>query len=130
MSAPEPGWMPITVPSALPRSRAHGYLFSRPHMPLKTLPMRSTAILSGGSRCTMKRRISDTANMPTIIGIRLMPPVNSVLPKVKRGKPAGLSRPTQAISSPTSSEMLALRTLALPMNTAPARPSTTIQKYS
>ena len=35
--------------------------------------------------------ISETANMPIISGIRPMPPISSVLPNVKRGKPAGLS---------------------------------------
>ena len=38
--------------------------------------------------------------MPIIIGIMPMPPISSVLPKVKRGKPAGLPSPTQAIEQP------------------------------
>ena len=36
----------------------------------------------------------------------------------------------QAISKPSSSEIDAFNTLALPMNTAPAKPNTTNQKYS
>ena len=38
--------------------------------------------------------------MPIISGIMPMPPISSMLPNVKRGNPAGLPRPTHAISKP------------------------------
>jgi hypothetical protein len=65
--------------------------------------------------------ISDTANMPIIVGIRPMPPSSSALPKVKRGNAAGLPSPTHATSSPSNS---------VEMNTAQVSPSRTSQKYS
>ena len=68
--------------------------------------------------------------MPTIMGISSTPLMSSFMPKVKRGKAAGFSRPMQAINKPNNKEMLAFKTLVLPMNTAPASPSTTSQKYS
>ena len=52
------------------------------------------------------------------------------MPKVKRNIPAGFSKPIQAMSKPNSKEIQAFKTLVLPMNTAPAKPSTTNQKYS
>ncbi len=63
-------------------------------MPRKTLPIFACAISQGLSMAATLRRISDTANMPIMIGISVRPPASSALPKVKRGKPAGLSRPT------------------------------------
>ena len=53
MSAPEPGCMPMMVPKALPRKRAHGYFFNKPHMPAKMLPIFSVAIIGGGSILVM-----------------------------------------------------------------------------
>ena len=92
MSAPAPGSAPTSVPSALPRRICSGYFFVSAHMPLNTLPIGwSTISQPAASMSTTKRMISDTANMPIIIGIRPMPPISSVLPNVKRGKPAGLS---------------------------------------
>ena len=85
MSAPAPGWMPTAVPSALPRRRFQRYFLVSVHMPVKTLPSLSFRMRPGGFRSTMKRRISDTANMPTIIGISSTPESRSVTPKVKRG---------------------------------------------
>ena len=67
---------------------------------------------------------------PIIIGIMPMPPVISVLPKVKRGKPAGLPSPTQATSRPSISVMSPLSGRSEVMNTAQVRPSSTSQKYS
>ena len=49
--------------------------------------------------------------MPIIIAIIPMPPIISVLPKVKRGKPAGLPRPTHATSRPSSKRDHALERL-------------------
>ena len=68
--------------------------------------------------------------MPIIIGIMPMPPVISVLPKVKRGKPAGLPRPTQATSRPSSSVTSPSSGRSDVMNTAQVSPSSTSQKYS
>ena len=79
---------------------------------------------------TAKRMISDIANMPIIIGIRPMPPSSSVLPNVKRGKPAGLESPTDATSSPSISDTKPLSGRSDVMNTAQVRPSSTSQKYS
>src|SRR2546430_6783335 len=73
-------------------------------MPLNTLPMRVWAISQGCSMVATLRMISDTANMPIMIGISVSPPASSALPKVKRGNPAGLSSPTEATSRPASSE--------------------------
>ncbi len=99
-------------------------------MPLKTLPSGLSTILSGGSVSTAKRMISEIANMPIIIGIMPMPPSISMLPNVKRGKPAGLPRPTQATSRPSSSDTKPLSGRSDVMNTAQVRPSSTSQKYS
>ena len=74
--------------------------------------------------------ISDTANMPIIIGMRPMPPINSMLPNVKRGKPAGLPRPTHATSRPSSSETIPFSGRSAVMTIAHERPSSTSQKYS
>ena len=68
--------------------------------------------------------------MPIMIGIRVRPPVSSALPKVKRGNPAGLSSPTEATSSPSSSETMPFSGLACARNTALISPSITSQKYS
>ena len=68
--------------------------------------------------------------MPIIIGIMPMPPISSTLPNVKRGKPAGLPRPTQATNSPSSSDTKPLSGRSDVMNTAQVRPISTSQKYS
>ena len=74
--------------------------------------------------------ISEIANMPIIKGIRPIPPISSVLPNVKRGNPAGLPRPTAAISRPSISETKPLSGRSDVMNTAQVNPSSTSQKYS
>src|SRR5437667_343789 len=99
-------------------------------MPLNPLPMRVWAISQGWSMVATLRMISDTANMPIMIGISVRPPASSALPKVKRGNPAGLSSPTEATSRPASSETMPFSGFASARNTALARPSTTSQKYS
>src|SRR5687767_6889176 len=76
------------------------------------------------------RKISETANMPIMMGMSVRPPASSALPNVKRGNPAGLSSPTQATSRPRSRETTPFSGLASAMNTAHRRPSTTSQKYS
>ena len=53
MSAPAPGWMPTTVPSALPRSTGQRYRLVSSHMPEKMLPMRLVTIIGEGSVLTM-----------------------------------------------------------------------------
>ena len=70
--------------------------------------------------------------MPIIIGIMPMPtPIISVLPKVKRGCPAGfLPRPTHATSKPRNSVISPFSGRSDVMNTAHVRPSSTSQKYS
>ena len=100
MSAPAPGNAPTAVPSALPRRICTGYFLASAHWPAMTLPTFSTTSSAGGLVSTTKRIISEMANMPIIIAIMPMPPIISALPKVKRGKPAGLPRPTQATSRP------------------------------
>src|SRR6476619_1814410 len=74
--------------------------------------------------------ISDTANMPIIIGMRPMPPISSVLPNVKRGKPAGLPSPTDATIRPSSNEIMPFSGRSDVMTIAQDRPSSTSQKYS
>ncbi len=74
--------------------------------------------------------ISDTANMPIMIGISVKPPASSALPKVKRGNPAGLSRPIAETSRPNRSDTMPFSGLAWARNTALKSPSTTSQKYS
>ena len=54
-------------------------------MPLKTLWIGWSTIAAFGEVSTAKRMISETANMPIIMGIMLIPPVRSVTPNVKRG---------------------------------------------
>ena len=99
-------------------------------MPLKTLPIGLSTIFSGGLVSTAKRMISEIANMPIIIGIMPMPPISSTLPNVKRGKPAGLPRPTHATNRPSSSDTKPLSGRSEVMNTAQVRPISTSQKYS
>ena len=130
MSAPAPGSAPISVPIAFPRRICTGYFFVSPHIPLKTLPIGRSMILSGGLVSTAKRMISEIANMPIIIGIIPIPPSISVLPKVNRGNAAGLPRPTHATMSPPSSDTNPLRGRSDVMNTAQVSPSRTSQKYS
>ena len=74
--------------------------------------------------------ISETANMPIISGMKPSPPISSVLPKVKRGKPAGLPRPTHAIMRPSSSDTTPFNGRSAVMTIAQVRPSSTSQKYS
>ena len=112
MSAPAPGRAPISVPSTLPRSVCRGYFFISAHMPLKTLPIAVCAVSSGAATVIVERITSDTANMPTMIGISSAPPISSGRPKVKRGKPAGLSRPTVATSRPIKQRDHALELVA------------------
>ncbi len=95
-----------------------------------TLPTFSTTSSAGGLVSTTYRMISEMANMPIIIGIMPMPPIISVLPKVKRGWPAGLPRPTHATSKPSSSVTSPFSGRSDVMNTAHVRPSSTSQKYS
>ena len=68
--------------------------------------------------------------MPIIIGMSPTEPSSSMEPKVKRGKPAGLSSPMHETSSPSSSETTPLSGSPTVMNTALIRPSSTSQKYS
>ena len=68
--------------------------------------------------------------MPIIMAIMPMPPDISVLPKVKRGKPAGLPRPTHATSKPRNNIISPLTGEPVEMKTAQVRPSSTNQKYS
>ena len=99
-------------------------------MPLKTLPICASTTKALGCVSTTKRMISDTANMPIIVGIRPMPPSSSVLPKVKRANAAGLLSPTQASSRPRNSVTSPFSGLSLEMKTAQVRPINTSQKYS
>ena len=59
-----------------------------------------------------------------------MPPSRSSTPKVKRGVPAGFSMPTQATSSPSSMEAMALTGEDRATSVAHMRPSKASQKYS
>ena len=68
--------------------------------------------------------------MPIISGTRPMPPISSTLPKVKRGMPAGLLRPTLAISRPRKSETKPLSGCSDVRKTAQVSPISTSQKYS
>ena len=68
--------------------------------------------------------------MPIISGMSGMPPINSLLPKVQRGAPAGFSSPTHEISRPSSREITPFRGSEPAMNTAQVKPSITSQKYS
>ena len=79
---------------------------------------------------TAYRMISEIANMPIISGIMPMPPISSVLPNVKRGKPAGLPSPTQAIMRPSSSDTTPFSGRSDVMTIAHVSPSSTSQKYS
>ena len=130
MSAPAPGNAPTAVPNTLPRRIWTGYFLANSHWPAKTLPIFSTTNSAGGLVSTTKRMISEIANMPIIMAIMPIPPVISALPKVKRGKPAGLPRPTQATKSPSSSVVTPLSGWLDVMKTAQVRPNKTNQKYS
>ena len=86
MSAPAPGSAPISVPSALPRRICSRYAWPAPTCRRRCCrPAGRPPLPPARAVSTAKRRISEIANMPIIIGIRLMPPSSSVLPKVKRG---------------------------------------------
>jgi hypothetical protein len=100
------------------------------HMPANTLPTCTFAISHGWSIDEALRRISETANMPIIIGMSVRPPASSALPKVKRGNAAGLSSPTAETMRPMRSDTNPFRGLPTAMNTAHVSPSSTSQKYS
>ena len=123
-----------TVPSALPRSSGQRVLHQQaPHALEARCRSSRCADLRAAGRCAAtKRRISETANMPTIIGIRLTPPVEL---RVAEGEARMAGRVVEADAGDTSKPEQQRHAspsamLALPMNTAPASPSTTIQKYS
>ena len=99
-------------------------------MPVKTLPILVCAISQGWSMVATLRMISEIANMPIMIGISVRPPASSALPKVKRGNAAGLSRPAEATSRPSSSDTTPFSGLPMARNTALERPRITSQKYS
>ncbi len=130
MSPPAPGSAPTRVPSTLPRSACRRYFQKSGRMPANTLPIDLPTTASSGFMSTAKRMISEIANMPIIIGMRPMPPSNSVLPNVKRGMAAGLLSPIEATSRPSSSDTKPLSGRSDEMRTAQVRPSRTSQKYS
>jgi len=99
-------------------------------MPRNTLPIFACASSQGSSMRATLRMTSETANMPIMIGIRVSPPASSALPNVKRGNPAGLSRPTVATRSPRRSDTTPFSGFEKAMKTAESKPSTTSQKYS
>ena len=84
----------------------------------------------GGSAVTIARITPVTANTPTSAGIGSMPPSRSVLPKVKRGMPAGLSMPIQAMRSPSSIPAIAFTGDERATMVAHIKPSRASQKYS
>ena len=72
MSAPAPGRTPISGAERAAAQEAPAVLLGqRPHALEDVAELVLRRSRPGGFRSTMKRRISDTANMPTIIGIRL-----------------------------------------------------------
>ncbi len=77
-----------------------------------------------------ERSTSETAKRPIIAGMKLTPPISSVLPKVKRGWPAGLSRPIVPMKSPIRSETSPFIGEPAEMKTAQLSPRQTSQKYS
>ena len=68
--------------------------------------------------------------MPTIIGTSEMPPSRLASPNVKRGNPAGLPTPTDAIKRPIRSETKPLSGFSEAMKIAQVMPRSTSQKYS
>jgi hypothetical protein len=74
--------MPTPVPSTLPRTTPRQYFLRMPPTPLNT---RNRFSSFGGSRFsvdTTLRRISETANMPIIAGMKATPPSRSGMPNV------------------------------------------------
>jgi hypothetical protein len=84
----------------------------------------------GGSDVTIARMTSETANTPTSAGMGSIPPSRSVLPKVKRGVPAGFSIPMHETSSPISMLAIAFTGEDRATMVAHMRPSKASQKYS
>ena len=74
--------------------------------------------------------ISETANIPTIIGTREMPESRLGCPNVKRACPAGFVTPMVAINKPSKSEIKPLSGLPVAIKIAQVKPSSTSQKYS
>jgi hypothetical protein len=83
-----------------------------------------------GGGVSIARITSLTAKTPTSAGITSIPPRRSVMPKVKRGVPAGFSIPIQATSSPSSIEAIAFTGEERATSVAHIRPSSASQKYS
>ena len=94
------------------------------------LPTCCVIFSPSASIATALRRISETANMPIIAAMRLMPCISSTEPKVKRGKPAAGSMPIEPIASPRSSETMPFSGSSVAMKIAQERPSAASQKYS
>jgi general secretion pathway protein D len=89
--------------------------------------------VSGGGAVTViadARSNSLIANMPIMVGTKLMPDIRSTSSKVKRGKPAAGSMPTVASSSPMNSESRPFTGSALERKTAQVSPRQASQKYS
>ena len=83
-----------------------------------------------GRRPTTPRSSSETANIPIIAGMKLMPCRSSTLPKVNRGKPAAGSMPMQLMASPSSSDATPFSGASVVMKIAQVNPSSASQKYS
>ena len=68
--------------------------------------------------------------MPIITGIKLTPPIKSGMPKVKRGAPLIISRPTVESSKPIIKERNALTLEPIEIKIEQLSPSSASQKYS
>src|SRR6186713_2281224 len=129
MSAPAPGNTPMMMPTMLPRTCGATYSLVSFHWPAMMLPKRRYGSF-GGSADSMARITSDTANTPTRAGMGSIPPSRSVLPKVKRGVPAGFSMPTHETSSPISMLAIAFTGDERATMVAHINPRKASQKYS
>jgi len=130
MSAPAPGRAPMKTPMPEPRRKLNQYLLKTLQTPWKMLPTFCAITALRSSTVTAPRSSSDSANMPIIAGMKLMPCSSSTLPKVKRGWPAVGSMPTQLMSRPKMSEVTPLSGSPVVMKIAQVRPSSASQKYS
>ena len=119
----------MMMPTKLPRHIGHWYFFVSSHCPLRMEPKRRFG-MGGGGGVSMARITSLTAKTPTSAGITSIPPRRSVMPKVKRGVPAGFSIPMHATSKPSSIEAIAFTGEERATSVAHIRPSSASQKYS
>src|SRR5215813_4074398 len=129
MTAPPPGRIPTSDPSAVPRAIAPAESMRSWRVGIRPVIFAWTmSRLSAGS--SRLRMISAKPNTPMAMLAKPMPSASSGMSKVMRPAPVSRSEPTIESSKPVSTMATALSTEPLASTTAKIRPSTISEKYS